>query len=53
MQNEVIYGIFVIENYQDEDEKENFILNSAGLFSLPENQFPEIIPLDSLIKVTL
>lgn len=30
--------------YHDCDDKENFLLGNVGLFSLPENLYPQIIP---------
>ena len=50
----ILYEIYGnIDLYEDCDDKENFLLGSVGLISLPEEQFPQIIPHYSLMKEIL
>lgn len=52
--NDVLYGIYGnLDLYTDCDDQENFLLGIVGLFSVPEKQFPEIIPKYSLISEAL
>lgn len=50
---EIIYALFGnLEDFEDPNEKEELLLGILGLYRLPAEAFPTIIPMSSLVKET-